>query len=110
MAGVAVNTTSLLLTTAAGEVIAIASTVAVKLPLAFKTLNVTVEVGGAAICTVTVHSCFVVPSSAVTVYVTGDVKFAATPVSGEIVAPSESVMVGISALTSVQNGTVRFTV
>ena len=59
--------------------------------------------------TVTVQS-FVVPSSAVTVYVTGDEKSRATPLAGLIVAYSETAIVGTSPLRfAVENETVLFT-
>ena len=59
----------------------------------------------AATVTVTVYFC-VELSAAVTVYSTGLVKFCATPVYGDTLAPV-CVMVGTRAVTSVPNGTVR---
>jgi hypothetical protein len=66
-------------------------------------VTVSPEVGVA----VTMYCCVVTPSWAVTVYVTGLVKFWATPEAGEIVAPLERVMVGAILVRLVPYGTIR---
>jgi hypothetical protein len=60
-------------------------------------------------CTVTVHSASV-PSAAVTVYLTSEVKSCFSPEAGAIFAPGETVMAGVRFVRSVSQGTVTVTI
>ncbi len=60
---------------------------------------------GAALLTVTVQSCDVMPSSAVTLYTCGKLKSATIPLPGSLVAPIDNSKEGTSAVKSVAKGT-----